>query len=122
MARQVEHHSARKSEEFCWKISLYFSIDDRVTVFLGKNLGFDSCSVHVFLDNSGTVRDTFSLGGYAGLSEECAKVSEEWFLVFLDVIEGLSQALLFHGTFDKKNALIASSRKTGFEACFPALA
>jgi hypothetical protein len=30
------------------------------------------------------------------LSEECAEVSEEWLLVFLYVIERLSQALLFH--------------------------
>ena len=30
------------------------------------------------------------------MSEECAEVSDEWFLVFLDVFEGLFQALLFH--------------------------
>jgi hypothetical protein len=32
------------------------------------------------------------------LSEKCAEISEEWLLVFLYVIEGLSQALLFHKT------------------------
>jgi len=50
------------------------------------------------------------LGGYAWLSEEGAEVSEERLSVLLDVIEGLSQALLFHETFDSKNVLIASSR------------
>jgi hypothetical protein len=30
------------------------------------------------------------------LSEKCAEVSEEGLLVLLDVIEGLTQALLFH--------------------------
>ena len=44
------------------------------------------------------------------MSEEGAEVSEERLSVLLDVIEGLSQALLFHETFDSKNVLIASSR------------
>ena len=48
------------------------------------------------------------------MAEECAEVSEEWLLVFLDVFEGLIQALLLHKPMGRINVLIASSQK----ACF----
>jgi hypothetical protein len=94
-------------------------MDNRVAIFLGQNLGLDSGRIHEFLDDTGAVGDAFSLGRYAGLSEKHAEVSEERLLVFLDVVEGLFQALFFHGAFDGKSVLIASSRKPLLELAFP---